>query len=71
MCLLMVGIVFAPLRLERSSYRYAGMTMAIAIIVLVPAHSGWVVALHRFFEVSVGIEVGLEISALWPEHLGY
>jgi hypothetical protein len=45
--------------------------MAIAIIVLVPAHSGWVVALHRFFEVSVGIEVGLEISALWPEHLGY
>jgi len=26
-----------------------------------------VVALHRFFEVSVGIAVGLAISALWPE----
>jgi hypothetical protein len=30
---------------------------------LVPAHSGWVVALDRFFEVSVGIVVGLVISA--------
>jgi uncharacterized membrane protein YccC len=65
----MVGIVFAPLRLERSSYRYAGMTMA--IVMLVPAHSGWVLALHRFFEVSVGIAVGLVISALWPERLAH
>ena len=69
MCLLMVGIVFAPLRLERSSYRYAGMTMA--IVMLVPAHSGSVLALHRFFEVSVGIAVGLVISALWPERLAH
>ena len=35
---------------ERNAYRYAGVTMA--IVMLVPAHSGWVVALHRFFEVS-------------------
>jgi hypothetical protein len=27
----------------------------------------WIVAVHRFFEVSVGIAVGLALTALWPE----
>jgi len=65
LCVLGLGILFTPFRLERSAYRYASITLA--IIMLVPGHSGWVVALHRFFEVSVGIAVGLAISALWPE----
>ena len=64
-CVLMIGIVFAPFRLERNAYRYANLTLA--IVMLVPAQSGWVVAIHRFFEVSVGISVGLAVSAVWPE----
>jgi Fusaric acid resistance protein family len=32
------------IRLERNAYRYAGITLA--IIMLVPGHSGWIVALH-------------------------
>jgi len=28
----------------------------------------WIVALHRFFEVSVGIVVALALAAVWPEH---
>jgi uncharacterized membrane protein YccC len=67
LCVLGLGIVFTPLRLERNAYRYAGITLA--IIMLVPGHTGWIVALHRFFEVSVGIAVGVAISALWPERL--
>jgi uncharacterized membrane protein YccC len=64
-CILVLGIVFVPFHLERNAYRYAGITLA--IIMLVPGHSGGIVALHRFFEVSVGIAVGLAFSALWPE----
>jgi uncharacterized membrane protein YccC len=64
---LMVGVAFAPFRLGLNLYRYASMT--VAIVMLVPSHSGWVVALHRFFDVSVGIAVGVVISALWPERL--
>src|SRR5258708_40188700 len=30
-------------------------------------HYQWTVALHRFIEVSIGIAVGLAISAVWPE----
>ena len=62
---MLLGIVLVPFHLERGAYRYAGITLA--IINLVPGHSGWIVALHRFFEVSVGIAVGLAFSAVWPE----
>jgi len=64
-CILVLGIVFVPFQLERNAYRYAGITLA--IIILVPGHSGSIVALHRFFEVSVGIAVALGLSAVWPE----
>jgi hypothetical protein len=30
-------------------------------------HYQWTIALHRFIEVSIGIAVGLAISAFWPE----
>jgi uncharacterized membrane protein YccC len=66
-CILVLGIVFVPFRLERNAYRYAGITLA--IIMLVPGHSGWMVALHRFLEVSLGIAVGLAFSAFWPERV--
>ena len=64
-CVLLLGIVFVPFHLERNAYRYAGITLA--IIMLVPGHSGRIIALHRFFEVSVGIAVGLAVSALWSD----
>jgi len=64
-CVLGIGIFLSPFRVERSAYRYASITLA--IVMLVPSHSGWVTALHRFLEVSTGIAVGLAISAMWPE----
>ena len=30
--------------------------------------AAWIIALHRFLEVSVGIIVALAVVALWPEH---
>lgn len=65
MCVLLIGLFLASLRIERSAYRYAVITLA--IVMLIPARNGWSVALHRFLEVSVGIAVGLAISAVWPE----
>jgi uncharacterized membrane protein YccC len=63
---LLIGILCAAFRVERTAYRYAGITLA--IVMLVPRSNGsWVIALHRFFEVSLGIAVGLLIAAVWPE----
>src|SRR5215813_3781078 len=63
---LALGFLCAALKVERSAYRYAGITLA--IIMLVPrAANEWIIAMHRFFEVSIGIAVGLVISAVWPE----
>ena len=62
----LVGILCAVLRIERSAYRYSAITLA--IVMLVPRSvSVWLIAIHRFCEVSVGIAVGLMVSALWPE----
>lgn len=27
----------------------------------------WIVAIHRFIEISVGLAVGLILTAIWPE----
>jgi uncharacterized membrane protein YccC len=63
----LLGILCAGFRVERSAYRYA--SVAVAIITLVPrANQAWVIAVHRFVEVSIGIAVGLAIAAIWPEH---
>jgi uncharacterized membrane protein YccC len=67
MAVFLLGIVCAGLRIERSAYRYA--SVAVAIITLVPRISNaWVIAWHRFAEVSIGIAVGLAVTAIWPEH---
>ena len=61
-----LGLLCARFRMERTAYRYAGVTLA--IIVLIPRpHAAWIIALHRFFEVSVGILVALAVVAVWPE----
>jgi len=63
---LVVGMLCAAFHIDRSAYRYAGITLA--IVVLIPhAESPWVIAIHRFAEVSLGIAVGLAFMAAWPE----
>jgi uncharacterized membrane protein YccC len=62
----LLGLVSFAFRLERVGYSYAGMTLA--IIVLVPRpEAPWIAALHRFAEVSVGILVALAVVAVWRE----
>jgi len=61
-----VGLLGAVLRIDRSAYRYAGVTLAIVMIVPRSALP-WVIAVHRFVEVSIGIAVSLAVSAAWPE----
>jgi uncharacterized membrane protein YccC len=61
-----LGIVCALLLLERSAYRYAGITLAV-IMLVARDKEAWIVAAHRFVEVSIGIIVGLALTALWPE----
>ena len=61
-----LGLLCAAFRMEKTAYRYASITLA--IIVLIPrSNAAWIVALHRFVEVSVGIVVALAIVAAWPE----
>ena len=62
-----IGLLCAVLRMEKSAYRYASVTLG--IIVLIPrSNAAWIIALHRFLEVSVGIVVALALAAVWPEH---
>lgn len=62
----LIGVLCAVLRVERGAYRYASITLAI-VMLITRSTSAWLVGVHRFLEVSLGIAVGLLISALWPE----
>jgi uncharacterized membrane protein YgaE (UPF0421/DUF939 family) len=46
------------------SYRFASVTVAIAMLVARPG-SPWVVVLHRFFTVSIGIVTSLLVIFVW------
>ncbi|MGA7740476.1 MAG: FUSC family protein [Polyangia bacterium] len=61
-----LGVLCAILRLRRSAYRYAGITLAI-VMLIVRTQPAWIIAFHRFIEISVGIAIGLIVTALWPE----
>jgi uncharacterized membrane protein YgaE (UPF0421/DUF939 family) len=61
-----VGLLSAALRLERPANRFAAIAFTI-VLLIARAEPAWVVALHRFIEVSAGIVAGLLLSALWPE----
>jgi uncharacterized membrane protein YgaE (UPF0421/DUF939 family) len=62
----LIGLISYGFRLEKTAYRYASVTLA--IIVLIPrSNPAWMIALHRFIEVSVGIVVALAVVAVWPE----
>jgi uncharacterized membrane protein YccC len=63
---LALGLACAGARLDRSAYRFGGMTLA--IVLLVPrTGAAWQIAFHRFAEVSIGIGVALILAAAWPE----
>jgi uncharacterized membrane protein YgaE (UPF0421/DUF939 family) len=58
------GALCALLRV-RGAYRFAAITLSIILLV---AHQSpaWIVAAHRFVEVSLGIAVALALAELWP-----
>jgi len=58
------GILCALLRF-RGAYRFAAITLSIVLLI---AHQrpAWIVASHRFVEVSVGIAVALALAEVWP-----
>src|SRR5215469_13951879 len=57
------GILCGLLRLG-SAYRFAAITLSIVLLI---AHTAppWIVALHRFIEVSLGIAVALVVTVAW------
>jgi len=61
-----LGLVTSAPHLGRSAYRFAGVTLA--IVMLVPStDSPPRIALHRFVEVCIGIGVALVLTLFWPE----
>jgi uncharacterized membrane protein YgaE (UPF0421/DUF939 family) len=61
-----IGLLSAALHLDRTAYRFASIT--VAIIMLVERYRpAWIIATHRFVEVSVGIAVALALTAIWSE----
>ena len=62
--LFICGILSSLLRVG-SAYRFAAIAMSIVLLI---AHDRppWVVATHRFIEVSVGIAVALLATIVWP-----
>ena len=62
-----LGLICTILRLDQRAYRFAGVTFAIVMLVT-RGEAAWIIGLHRFVEVSLGIAVALTVSALWPKH---
>jgi uncharacterized membrane protein YgaE (UPF0421/DUF939 family) len=60
------GAICALLRLQ-GAYRFAAITLTI-ILLISHQRAAWIVASHRFLEVSLGIAVGLAMALLWPMH---
>ena len=62
--MLLMGAICALLRQSQSAYRFAGITL---VIIAMPSYANpsWIIPLHRFLEVCIGIVVGMGILALW------
>jgi uncharacterized membrane protein YccC len=61
-----LGLICAILHLDQRAYRFAGVTFTIVMLVT-RGEAPWLIGLHRFSEVSLGIAVAIVLSALWPE----
>ena len=57
------GILSSILRLG-SAYRFAAISLSI-VLLITHDRPAWVVATHRFIEVSLGITVALVVAAVW------
>jgi uncharacterized membrane protein YccC len=65
-CVFILGLLCAVARSDHSAYRFGGMT--VAIVLLIPRQQpAWLIAFHRFAEVSIGIGVALIFASVWPE----
>lgn len=64
--LFVTGLICLALRLDRTAYRFAGISEVIVMLV-VRERAAWIIAMHRFVEVSLGILVALIVTAAWPE----
>ena len=58
------GILIAVLRLG-AAYRFAAITFSI-VVLITHSRPPWIVATHRFIEVSLGIAVALLVTVAWP-----
>ena len=61
-----LGLICAILRLDQSAYRFAGITLAI-VMLIERVQPPWIKGIHRFVEFSLGIVVGLVFAAVWPQ----
>jgi uncharacterized membrane protein YccC len=64
--ILIAGVLCVVVGIERNAYRYAGITIAI-VMLIARSEPAWRIALHRFVEISIGIAVALALTAIWPE----
>lgn len=58
------GILSAVLRLG-NAYRFAAITLSVVLLIAHERSGPWVVATHRFIEVSLGIAVALLMTVVW------
>jgi uncharacterized membrane protein YgaE (UPF0421/DUF939 family) len=58
------GILSALLRIG-TAYRFAAITLSI-VLLIAHVRPPWIVAWHRFVEVSLGIAVALLVTLIWP-----
>ncbi len=61
--ILLCGILSALLRLG-GAYRFTAITLSV-VLLIAHARPPWVVAFHRFVEVSLGIAVALVVTKVW------
>jgi uncharacterized membrane protein YccC len=65
-CVFILGLLCALARADHPAYRFGGLT--VAIVLLIPrTEPAWLIAFHRFAEVSIGLAVALIFAWVWPE----
>lgn len=62
--ILLCGI-FAYILRVGGAYRFAGITLSI-VLLLPRVKPPWIIGVHRFLEVSLGIAVALAVTEVWP-----
>ncbi|MGB6131711.1 MAG: FUSC family protein [Acidobacteriaceae bacterium] len=65
-CVFILGLLCTLSRADHPAYRFGGIT--VAIVLLIPrTEPAWLIAFHRFAEVSIGLGVALIFAWGWPE----